>query len=198
MKSSTRSIHFSLLLSLLFVLVSVCVAFASGGGEGGHDSSGQWKSFAFKTLNAVLIIGFLAWMLAPKIKEFFSGRRQEIKESLETTAVQKAEAEKQYREYAEKIDKASLEIDGIFDMIKAQGVVEKQKIIEDAEKVAKKMKEDAQARLEQELKKASSQLRNEAVALSVQMAEEILKKNVTTQDHEGMVKEYMDKVVNKN
>lgn len=198
MKSSTRSIHFSLLLSLLFVLVSVCVAFASGGGEGGHDSSGQWKSFAFKTLNAVLIIGFLAWMLAPKIKEFFSGRRQEIKESLETTAVQKAEAEKQYREYAEKIDKASLEIDGIFDMIKAQGVVEKQKIIDDAEKVAKKMKEDAQARLEQELKKASSQLRNEAVALSVQMAEEILKKNVTTQDHEGMVKEYMDKVVTKN
>jgi F-type H+-transporting ATPase subunit b len=158
----------------------------------------RWKSFAFKTLNAVLIIGFLAWMLAPKIKEFFSGRRQEIKESLETTAVQKAEAEKQYREYAEKIDKASLEIDGIFDMIKAQGVVEKQKIIEDAEKVAKKMKEDAQARLEQELKKASSQLRNEAVALSVQMAEEILKKNVTTQDHEGMVKEYMDKVVTKN
>ena len=198
MKSSTRSIHYSLLLSLLFVFVSVCVAFASGGGEGGHDSSGQWKSFAFKTLNAVLIIGFLVWMLAPKIKEFFSGRRQEIKESLETTAVQKAEAEKQYREYAEKIDKASLEIDGIFDMIKAQGVVEKQKIIEDAEKVAKKMKEDAQARLEQELKKASSQLRNEAVALSVQMAEEILKKNVTTQDHEGMVKEYMDKVVTKN
>jgi F-type H+-transporting ATPase subunit b len=197
MKLSTRSAHFSLLLSLLIVLVSVCVAVASGG-EGGHESAGQLKSFAFKTLNAVVIIAFLVWMLAPKIKEFFSGRRQEIKESLETTAVQKAEAEKQYREYAEKIDKASLEIDGIFDMIKAQGVVEKQKIIEDANKVAKKMKEDAQARLDQELKKASSQLRSEAVALSVQMAEEILKKNITTQDHETMVKEYMDKVVNKN
>ena len=64
--------------------------------------------------------------------------------------------------------------------------------------ISKKMKEDAQARLEQELKKASSQLRNEAVALSVQMAEEILKKNVSTQDHESMVKEYMDKVVTKN
>ena len=83
-------------------------------------------------------------------------------------------------------------------MIKAQGVVEKQKIIEDATKVAEKMKEDAQARLEQELKKASGQLRSEAVLLSVQMAEEILKKNITAQDHEAMVKEYMDKVVNKN
>ena len=196
MKSSRRSIYLSLVLPLLIVLISACMVYASGGGEG-HESS-QWKGFAFKTVNAVLIIGFLVWMLAPKIKSFFAGRRQEIKESLESTAVQKADAEKQYREYAEKIDKASLEIDGIFEMIKAQGVVEKQKIIEDATKVAEKMKEDAQARLEQELKKASGQLRSEAVLLSVQMAEEILKKNITTQDHETMVKEYMDKVVNKH
>lgn len=196
MKLSHRSIRFSLLLSLLIVLASVCLVFASGGGEGGESS--QWKGFAFKSLNAALIIGFLAWMLAPKIKEFFAGRRHDIKESLESTAVQKSDAEKQYREYAEKIDKASLEIDGIFEMIKAQGVVEKQKIIEDAGKVAQKMKEDAHARIEQELKKASGQLRSEAVALSVQMAEEILKKSITAKDHEVMVKEYMDKVVNKN
>ncbi len=196
MKFSRHSIRFSLLLSLLVLLASVCVAYASGGGEG--DGSSLWKGFAFKTLNAVLIIGFLAWMLAPKIKGFFAGRRQDIKESLENATIQKAEAEKQYREYAEKIDKASLEIDGIFDMIKAQGVAEKQKIVEDAQKVAQKMKEDTQARIEQELSKASAQLRTEAVALSVQMAEEILKKNITAQDHDAMVKEYMDKVVNKN
>jgi len=197
MRSLRRSNYFSLILSLLIVLVSVCMVYASGGGEG-EESSAMWKGFIFKTINAAVIIGFLGWLLVPKMKSFFGGRRQEIKESLENTAIQKADAEKQYREYSEKIDKASLEIDGIFEMIKAQGVVEKQKIIEDAEKVAKKMKEDAQARLEQELQKASGQLRSEAVALSVQMAEEILKKNITAQDHETMVKEYMDKVVNKN
>lgn len=197
MKSSRRSIYFSLFLSLFFVLVLGCVVYASGG-EGHEGGADLWKGFAFKTLNAVIIAGFLVWMLAPKIKDFFAGRRNDIKESLESTAVQKADAEKQYREYAEKIDKASLEIDGIFEMIKAQGVVEKQKIIDDAGKVATKMKEDAQQRIEQELKKASGQLRIEAVALSVQMAEEILKKSITAQDHEVMVKEYMDKVVNKN
>jgi len=37
------------------------------------------------------------------------------------------------------------------------------------------MKQDAQARIEQELQKASSQLRIEAVQLSVQMAEQILR-----------------------
>jgi F-type H+-transporting ATPase subunit b len=198
MKASRRSVYFSHFLSILIVLITACVAFASGGEGGGEGGGNKWFDFAWKAFNAALLIGFLAWLLAPKIKSFFAGRRQEIKESLENATIQKAQAEKQYREYAEKIDKASQEIDGIFEMIKAQGVVEKQKIIEDATKVAQKMKEDAQARIEQELKKASGQLRSEAVALSVQMAEEILKKNITAQDHEAMVKEYMDKVVSKN
>lgn len=198
MKASRRSVYFSHFLSILIVLITVFVAFASGGEGGGEGGGNKWFDFAWKAFNAALLIGFLAWLLAPKIKSFFAGRRQEIKESLENATIQKAQAEKQYREYAEKIDKASQEIDGIFEMIKAQGVVEKQKIIEDATKVAQKMKEDAQARIEQELKKASGQLRNEAVVLAVQMAEEILKKNITAQDHEAMVKEYMDKVVSKN
>jgi F-type H+-transporting ATPase subunit b len=198
MKASRRSVYFSHFLSILIVLITACVAFASGGEGGGEGGGNKWFDFAWKAFNAALLIGFLAWLLAPKIKSFFAGRRQEIKESLENATIQKAQAEKQYREYAEKIDKASQEIDGIFEMIKAQGVVEKQKIIEDATKVAQKMKEDAQARIEQELKKASGQLRNEAVVLAVQMAEEILKKNITAQDHEVMIKEYMDKVVNKN
>ena len=83
-------------------------------------------------------------------------------------------------------------------MIKAQGVTEKQKIIEDAEKTAKKMKEDAQARIEQEMKKATDQLKAQAVELSVQMAEEILKRSITQEDHKSMVKEYIDKVVIRN
>jgi F-type H+-transporting ATPase subunit b len=171
--------------------------YASGGSEGGHEKS-QWFEFAWKTLDFILLVGFLYWLLAEKIKIFFVGRRQEIKDSMENAAKEKTEAEKKYREYSEKIDKASHEIDVIIDMIKAQGVAEKQKIIEDAGKVAQKMKEDAQARIEQEFNKASYQLRSEAVQLSVQMAEEILKKNITAQDHEVMVREYMDKVVNKN
>ncbi len=132
------------------------------------------------------------------MKEFFAGRRVEIKETLEKSVEKKAEAEKKYREYSEKLDKASTEIDGIFEMIKAQGVTEKQKIIEDAERTAKKMKEDARARIEQELKKAADQLKAQSVQVSVQMAEEILRRSITAQDHETMVKEYMEKVVIKH
>lgn len=198
MKKLFKSIWPILLISLtLALLVAVNSVYASDSSEGGHAKS-QWFEFAWKTLDFIILVGFLYWLLAEKIKTFFVGRRQEIKDSMENAAKEKTEAEKKYREYSEKIDKASQEIDGIIEMIKAQGVAEKQKIIEDADKVAQKMKEDAQARIEQEFNKASYQLRSEAVQLSVQMAEEILKKNITAQDHEVMVREYMDKVVNKN
>jgi F-type H+-transporting ATPase subunit b len=183
--------------TLFIFLISISTAFAAAEGEGGHDSK-EWIDLGKKTFDFIVLVGLLYWLLAAQIKEFFSGRRVEIKKTLEESVERKAEAEKKYREYSEKIDKASVEIDGIFEMIKAQGITEKQKIIEDAEKAAKKMKEDARTRIEQELKGASDQLKAQAVQLSVQMAEEILKRSITAQDHEVMVKEYMDKVVIRN
>ena len=183
--------------TLFIFLISISIAFAAAEGEGGHDSK-EWIDLGKKTFDFIVLVGLLYWLLAAQIKEFFSGRRVEIKKTLEESVEKKADAEKKYREYSEKLDKASVEIDGIFEMIKAQGIAEKQKIIEDAQKAAKKMKEDAHARIEQELKGASDQLKEEAVQLSVKMAEEILKRSITEQDHETMVKEYMDKVVIKH
>jgi F-type H+-transporting ATPase subunit b len=52
--------------------------------------------------------------------------------------------------------------------------------------------------MEQEMEKARYQLRAEAVRLSVEMAEEILKKQITADDHAGMVEDYIDKVVTKH
>lgn len=198
MRKLFKSARLFLFFSLFLILLILVNALYASSGEGGSKEGNKWLEFVWKTFDFAVLAGFLYWLLAAKVKEFFVGRRKNIKESLENTKQQKAEAEKKYREYSEKIDKASLEIDGIFEMIKTQGVTEKQKIIEDAGKVARKLKEDAQTRIEQELKKASYQLRNEAVQLSVQMAEEILKRNITAKDHEAMVKEFMDKVVSKN
>jgi len=212
-----RSISLTIIATVTVFLLTAGLALASGHGEGGaKECTGMlvglfqkffhldcehatlWFGWVQKTFNFVVLIGLLYWLAASKIKDFFVGRRAEIKENMEKAVERKSEAEKKYREYSEKLDKASSEIDGILEMIKAQGVTEKQKIIEDAEKTAKKMKEDAQARIEQEMKKATDELKTQAVDLSVKMAEEILRRSITQDDHESMVKEYMDKVVIKH
>jgi F-type H+-transporting ATPase subunit b len=168
---------------------------SAGGGESkGHN----WVDFAWRALNFLVLAGFLYWLLAKKIKEFFTGRRDDIKIALEQAMAAKEEAEKKYKEYTAKLEKATEEIAGISEMIKAQGLAEKERILEDAKKAAVKMKEDTQARVEQELKKAGNLLRTEAVKLSVEMAEELLKRNITPADHDSMVKDYLDKVVSKH
>ncbi|MFA7684525.1 MAG: F0F1 ATP synthase subunit B [Syntrophales bacterium] len=183
--------------SLFLLLVSATV-FASDGG-GGHEAEGpDWVNFGWRMLNFTILAGFLYWFLANKIKEFFSGRRSDIRTALEEAQRAKEEAEQKFREYETKLTKATDEINDIAEMIKSQGLVERDKIIEDAKKAAEKIKEDTKARMEQELTNAQSQLRQEAVLLSVQMAEEILKRSITPADHETMVKDYLDKVVIKH
>ena len=190
----------SFVKSFAWIIVSVLImavdVYASAGG--GESKGHNWVDFAWRALNFLVLAGFLYWLLAKKIKEFFAGRRGDIKIALEQAMTAKEEAEKKYKEYTAKLEKATEEIAGISEMIKAQGLAEKERILEDAKKAAVKMKEDTQARVEQELKKAGNLLRTEAVKLSVEMAEELLKRNITPADHDIMVKDYLDKVVSKH
>ena len=190
----------SFVKSFAWIIVSVLImavdVYASAGG--GESKGHNWVDFAWRALNFLVLAGFLYWLLAKKIKEFFAGRRDDIKIALEQAMAAKEEAEKKYKEYTAKLEKATEEIAGMSEMIKAQGLAEKERILEDAKKAAVKMKEDTQARVEQELKKAGNLLRTEAVKLSVEMAEELLKRNITPADHDIMVKDYLDKVVSKH
>lgn len=167
-------------------------AHASGGGSGEGPS---WFDFTWRLVNFSILAGVLYWLLAKKVKAFFSGRREGIRVALAEAVEAREEAKKRFDEYATKLDKATVEIDEITRMIKEQGLSEKERIIGDGRKAAEKLKEDTLARMEQEFHKASQNLRVEAVRLSTQMAEEILKKNIQPADHEALVTDYIEKVV---
>jgi F-type H+-transporting ATPase subunit b len=191
----------AILLASLMILLTGAAVYASGGGEGHVSPEEQKKSlidFGYRLLNFSILAGFLWWMSAKKVKEFFAGRRADIKTSLDQALAAKEDAEKKFKEYAAKLEKATEEIDGIAEMIKVQGLAEKDKLLEEAKKAAVKIEEDTRARMEQEFSNARNQLRAEAAQLSVQMAEELLRRNITITDHEHMVKDYLDKVVIKH
>ena len=180
------------LISCLFWLAT---PYASGGGG---EEGPNWFGFAWRLLNFLVLIGILYWLLASKIRDFLTGRREGIKTALSEAMSAQEAAEKKFREYSEKLDKATEEIEQLGEMIRSQGLVEKERILEEARKAAEKMKEDTKTRLEQEFSKAGRDLRIEAVRLSTQMAEELLMRHIKAEDHETMVKDYIEKVVNKN
>lgn len=187
-----------LCMVVLFLVLTSAIAYASGGGEAGAHDSHKIIDFGWRVLSFVILAALLYKLTAKGIKGFFVGNRQGIIDSLKEAEAARDEAETKLKECTARVDKASAEIQGIVEMIKAQGMAEKEKLIEDAAKSAEKMKEDSKARIDQEFKKAVDQLRLEATELSVQMAEEILKKNVTKDDHEAMVKDFIDRMVSQN
>ena len=189
---------FICLFPLFSCIFPLTLAYASGGGgEGGHEGQ-SWVNFAWKLLNFLVMAGVIYWLAAKKVKEFFTGRREGIKTSLADAVTSRKDAEKKFQEYAAKLDRATGEIDELTRMIQAQGLTEKERIIEEARKAAEKMREEAKTRMEQEFNKASHQLRIEAVRLSAQMAEGLLRKNIRVEDHEAMVQDYIEKVARKN
>jgi len=187
----------SALPAILWTLLVTVPAYCASA-EGAVDHKAQLYDFAWRVLNFAVLLYILYKLAWKRLVNFFRNRREDIKTSLAETKDRKVEAEERFKEYEVKLTKATDDIQGISEMIKAQGLAEKQKLIADAEKAAEKMKEDAKARMDQEMKKAGSQLRTEAVELSIKVAEDILKRSVSQEDHEKMVKEYMDRMVKEN
>ncbi len=192
-----RAVWTSLIATLFFCLFALTAAYASGGEGGGHEEGPNWFNFIWRAVNFIILVGVIYWFAAKPIKAFFAGRQEGIRTGLAEALMAREEAEKKFQEYAVKLDKATGEIDEITRIIQTQGLTEKERIIEAARKAAEKMKEDTQRRMEQEFNKASRDLRIEAVRLSTQMAGELIQKNIKADDHEALVKDYIEKVVNK-
>jgi len=195
--SIRRSVAIVLIPCLLSGFLWLTTAFASGGEGAGEHAGLNWFDFFWRFVNFLVLIALLYWLLAKKTKDFFSGRRDGIRTSLAEAEAAREAAQKKFQEYSAKLDKATEEIDQISRMITAQGVAEKERLIEEGRKAAEKMKEDARTRMEQEFNKASQQLRTEAVRLSTQMAEDLLSKHLQPSDHEAMVKDTIEKMARK-
>ncbi|HPL63028.1 MAG TPA: F0F1 ATP synthase subunit B [Syntrophales bacterium] len=193
-KRRDKCVRTGLAFIAAFGVLLAGVALASSEGGEGHGPS-KIIDFGWRALNFAVLAFLLYKLLWGKIKDFFANRRKGIEASLEEAVRVREEAEKKFKDYSDRLAKATDEITGISDMIKAQGDVEKQKIIEGAKSSADKMKEDAAARMEQDLKKARNDLRKEASELAVRMAEEILKTSVKENDHNLMVKDFMNRMV---
>ena len=158
--------------------------------EGGHDGGGIWRIVNFAILVAAVF--FIARYL--KLKDFFANRRESIKTQLEEARRAKEEANKKAKDFEQKLILLDKKVEEIYKQIRAEGEIEKKRIIEEAMKLAEKIKEQTRFTAEQEIKKAREEIKGEIAQVAVEMAEEILRNEMTAADHERLIKEYLEKV----
>ncbi|NOQ19099.1 MAG: F0F1 ATP synthase subunit B [Desulfobacterales bacterium] len=187
--------HRAILIGVLvaFMGLSLGTALAASGGDSGSKG---WQNLDwYRLMNFVVLAGVLVFILRKPVSQALSSRIKDIKEQLESLEVQKTEAEKQLAQYNEKLSQLESEAEEIVDDYIKQGNETKAKILKEAERTAEKLQAQAQRNIEHEFDKAKQKLQQEVVESSLQKAEESLKKEITAQDQDKLVDEYIDKVV---
>ena len=180
------------LLLAIFILAPVA-AFAAGGG--GHaDSGAVLKDFIYRCFNFALMAGLLAYFVTKPIRKGLKGRTEEIEKTLADAESAKAAAEAKHKEYSDKLAKATEEIAGITEAIRREGELERDKIIAAAKDMADKIEREADNKAAGVVAKARIELREEASRLAVELAEDMLKKQVSADDQKRLVEEYMQKM----
>jgi F-type H+-transporting ATPase subunit b len=170
------------------------LALASSGGGHEVDSGVILKDFIWRCINFAIMAGAIAYFAIKPIRNALQGRRAAIEKSLHDAVAARHAAEAKAREYQEKLAKAAAEIESIYAAIRREGELERDRILASAKEMATKIEQEADAKAASAVARARVELRAEAARLAVELAEELLDKNVTAADQKRLVDEYMQKV----
>ena len=179
---------------LLLAGVAAASEAAAGGGHGGISAE-KMQDLIWRTVNFVVFAAILIKLVAKPAKKFFAQRSQDVATTLEEMAAKQAEFEAAVKAAEARLAEVAQERDKVIQQYKAEGEMEKAKILEKANLVAVRIKEMAAFTIEQETKKAAQSLKEEVVGLATQMATDMIKEKATDADQQGLVEEYLKKVV---
>ena len=186
-----NSIILFIVTALLFFFVGV--ALGSSGGE--HGTKGWVATDTYRVMNfSVLFLG-LFFLLRKPIAQFFGARIKGIEDQLSELETKKKDARQKLEEYTAKLAQLDQEGKKIVDDYIRQGNEAKERILKEAESVADKLKEQALRNIDYEINQAKLRLQEEVLGKAIVKAEEIIKNEITIEDHDRLVDEYLKKVV---
>lgn len=176
----------SLAMFFLFVMMAVPAVAAEGAAHGSFMSSWGWRIINFSILVFVIV-----YFGGKYMREYFANRTRKIEGAIENSQNAIEEAKKALAEIEGRIRNRQAEVDAILSVARENGEREKARLIAEGQKAADEIVKQAEGRIALEVKKAKDAIRTEAASMAVQMAEDLLKKNITAGDQKRMVENYL-------
>ena len=171
------------------VLVLPTLALAAGGG-----SDTPWLDIVLKAVNFFALIGILAWALKGLVPRLLKDRRENIANELKEAREAKEEAEAKLADYQQRVANLEQEVVKLKDDFKAEGELQKTRILEEAAQAVETIKKNAAAAGERETKRATEELKGEAVKLALETAEQILSKAYGADDQKKALEQTIEKI----
>lgn len=187
-----RFSSFILRLGLLLYLLPFSTVLASDhAGPAAHQLSVPWVSIAWHALNFSLLAIVIFLLVRRPAQDAIRNRALHVRHSIEEANRARDEARLQYEELAAKLADFQSQVDKMRSDVLAEAQQERAHILAQAAKEAKDVLENAERAIHEEGLRARRALQTEAVNLAVALAEDMLKKQASHQDHVRLSREVL-------
>ncbi len=148
----------------------------------------------WQAANLALLLIVLVVLARKPIQNFFGDRRAEIVGDIESASELLKGAEQRHAEWQRKLADLESELTEIQSNSRQRAEEERDQILAAAHDTAERIKSDAVAAVDQELRRAQEELRDEAANLAVNLATQLLKENVDDRDRDRLLDEFITRV----
>ncbi len=172
------------------------IAFASGDGESSSllgtylNLSPPMESFLYKVINFVILLFLLHKFARKPIAKMLLSSAENTKNEMDSALAELEDAKKKLAEYQEKTANLEKELEEREKASMAAIEVEKKQLIENAELQSKKLEEQSVARIEQEIQKAKTEIREYMVNESIKMAEKTISNEIGNKEQKALLENY--------
>ncbi len=174
----------------VLVVSALALAFLSGC-DAVDVGAFPWSYWVVDLVNFAIFAGIIIYFGGSFIQEYFANRRENFLREMNAAKEARKEAEAKLEEFDSKLDALEQERQALLDEYHAQGEREKQRIIDTAKREVEKMRTDAEATIDQEVKKAVAMLEEQAVDMAVGMAREQAQKKLDAKHQKKLFERYV-------
>jgi F-type H+-transporting ATPase subunit b len=188
---NTRRVRIPIFVLLLISVSGVLPAIAFAAAEG--NKWGPWLEIG-KVLNLFLVAAVLVWALRKPLSNFFASRSQTIRDQLAEAQKARLEAEAKLAEIGARMSRLDDEIHEIKLTAEREAKEEYQRLLTVAEQDAEKIVERSRQEINGITRAAQQELKIHAAELSVQMAEEKIRGEITDADRGRIFSRFVTKL----
>jgi F-type H+-transporting ATPase subunit b len=153
-----------------------------------------WGEIVKQVINFAILAGVLVYFLRKPLSSFLKERSELLRKSIDDAAKARAEAAEKLSVIEARTAKLAGEIAQMNAKMDAEAGAEVRNLKEAATAEIARIRAQAEFAGEQEVKKARQELRKEASILSAQAAEELVRKTLSPEDQERLVRENLEKI----
>jgi F-type H+-transporting ATPase subunit b len=146
------------------------------------------------SVNLAILLAVLFFAMKTPVADFLKFRRSMVKEQLDASGVAKEEADAKFAELEQRLADFDTELEAIMAGVRADAAEERKRTLAQAERSAAQLATAADRTVDEELRRTRTELRDEVVERSVELAAALLKSSVDATDQQRLNADYLGKV----